>query len=52
MAVGVDDDEELFGEYDSYTDKFILCTGGMSYKNTGSSGECYKILKKYSVSKN
>lgn len=30
-----------------FADKFILCTGGMSYKNTGSSGECYKILKKY-----
>lgn len=28
-------------------DKFILCTGGMSYKTTGSSGECYNILKKY-----
>ncbi len=32
---------------DIYADKFILCTGGMSYKTTGSTGECYDILKKY-----
>lgn len=30
-----------------YADKVILCTGGISYKNTGSSGECFNILKKY-----
>lgn len=30
-----------------YADKFILSTGGMSYKNTGSSGECFNIIKKY-----
>ncbi len=30
-----------------YADKVILCTGGLSYKNTGSSGECFNILKKY-----
>ncbi len=28
-------------------DKFIICTGGMSYKNTGSSGEVFNILSKY-----
>lgn len=32
---------------DMYADKIILCTGGMSYKTTGSTGECYDILKKY-----
>lgn len=32
---------------DTFADKFILCTGGMSYKNTGSSGECFNIVKKY-----
>ncbi len=30
-----------------YADKFIICTGGMSYKVTGSTGECYEILRKY-----
>lgn len=30
-----------------FADKFILCTGGVSYKNTGSSGECFNILKKH-----
>ena len=28
-------------------DKFIICTGGMSYKTTGSDGACFKILEKY-----
>ena len=28
-------------------DKVIICTGGKSYKSTGSSGECYDIVKKY-----
>lgn len=28
-------------------DKVIICTGGKSYKITGSSGECYDIVKKY-----
>lgn len=32
---------------DYFADKFILCTGGKSYKATGSSGECFEILKKY-----
>ena len=32
---------------DFFADKFILCTGGVSYKKTGSSGECFNILKKY-----
>ena len=32
---------------DYFADKFILCTGGKSYKITGSSGECFDILKKY-----
>ena len=32
---------------DYFADKFILCTGGKSYKTTGSSGECFEILKKY-----
>lgn len=30
-----------------YANKVILCTGGISYKNTGSSGECFNILQKY-----
>ena len=30
-----------------FADKFILCTGGASYKNTGSSGEVFNILEKY-----
>ena len=28
-------------------DKVIICTGGMSYKVTGSTGECFNIIKKY-----
>ena len=32
---------------DFFADKFILCTGGVSYKKTGSSGEWFNILKKY-----
>lgn len=32
---------------DYFADKFIICTGGKSYKTTGSSGECFNILKKY-----
>ena len=32
---------------DYFADKFILCTGGKSYKITGSSGECFELLKKY-----
>lgn len=28
-------------------DKVIICTGGKSYKTTGSTGECYDIVKKY-----
>ncbi len=30
-----------------YADKVIICTGGVSYKNTGSTGETFDILKKY-----
>ncbi len=30
-----------------YADKVIICTGGVSYKNTGSTGETFNILKKY-----
>lgn len=33
------------GAYEA--DKVIICTGGKSYKTTGSSGECYDIVKKY-----
>ncbi|MBO5478095.1 MAG: NAD(P)/FAD-dependent oxidoreductase [Clostridia bacterium] len=33
------------GAYEA--DKVIICTGGKSYKSTGSSGECYDIVKKY-----
>ena len=29
-----------------YADKIIIATGGMSYKNTGSNGEGYKIVQK------
>ena len=32
---------------DYFADKFILCTGGKSYKTTGSSGEGFELLKKY-----
>ena len=32
---------------DYFADKFILCTGGKSYKITGSSGEGFELLKKY-----
>lgn len=32
---------------DILADKVIVSTGGMSYKNTGSSGECFNIMKKY-----
>lgn len=35
------------GNVRMYADKVILCTGGISYKNTGSSGECFNILQKY-----
>ena len=42
VLVGIKTDN---GEY--IADKFIICTGGKSYKVTGSSGECYDILKKY-----
>ena len=31
---------------DYFADKFILCTGGKSYKTTGSSGEGFELLKK------
>ncbi len=30
-----------------YAEKVIICTGGVSYKNTGSTGETFDILKKY-----
>ncbi|MBQ8379755.1 MAG: NAD(P)/FAD-dependent oxidoreductase [Clostridia bacterium] len=33
------------GAYEA--DKVIICTGGKSYKTTGSIGECYDIVKKY-----
>ena len=32
---------------DYFADKFIVCTGGKSYKTTGSSGEGFELLKKY-----
>ena len=33
------------GAYEA--EKVIICTGGKSYKTTGSTGECYDIVKKY-----
>ncbi|WP_055667776.1 NAD(P)/FAD-dependent oxidoreductase [Desnuesiella massiliensis] len=39
-CVEVNHGEEIYGDY------FIFCTGGFSYPQTGSNGECHELLKK------
>lgn len=44
-------DGEIIGvkteDKEYYADKVIICSGGTSYKTTGSSGDLYSILEKY-----